>query len=145
MAAILELRVRLLADKHLETRPQALARNLEDTEEAVIAHFAGSLSAEDKALVRAARRVRNKLLHCEFWTAEERLLSLNMSVARSDIIAFSFDTGEERSLDQLTADPSDARVFPWVLNGMAPGGLFETAEQTFTEAINIIIRLLDQR
>jgi hypothetical protein len=144
MAAILELRIRMLADKLPETRPKALAHRLEDAEDSIIAHFAASLSTADVATLQAARRVRNKLLHCEFWTAEKRLLSAERRVVRPEVVALALDTGQEWDLDQLTTAEGEPRLFAWVLNGMAPGGLFGTAEQTFIEAVNIIIRLLDE-
>src|SRR5437879_236229 len=76
LAADYELRVRLLADKTPALAQWATAKNLQDVETPLIAHFSASLTDEEKKLLAIVRVLRNKLLHGEFTTARSKLEEL---------------------------------------------------------------------
>lgn len=70
-AALMELEMRLLANKVKEIEEASFAWNVSKTEDAVIKHFTKEelLTEEEGRLLTAARDVRNKFLHGEFSTA----------------------------------------------------------------------------
>lgn len=148
-AAVSELRLRLLADNTPALRSIAMAHNLEAVEEAILEYFDRLLSDSEKADVRAARQVRNKLLHCEFWTAERRVLNAGGSVAGGGVQMIDLLAGQN-ILESIRNGPrvplreipkTEPRIFGWIMEGAAQGGLFEEAEHMFCSAIRVTERL----
>jgi hypothetical protein len=74
--AIYELRMRLLADKVPELQQSAYGERLKDVEKLVVVDFAGALSDADKSVFERCRQLRNKLLHCDFHAARQKLEEL---------------------------------------------------------------------
>jgi hypothetical protein len=140
MAAIFELRARMLADKVEALRRTALAHQLDTTLGAVIQHFCGVITADEVSTLRTAQQVRNKLLHCEFWTAKARLERAGVPVATANVSLGCFETEDVTPLAQL--DPTQPRLFGWLIASAGSGELFELAEHAFTAAIMVIERLV---
>lgn len=74
-----ELSMRMLADKVPELRAFAHSKKFEDIEDEIIKHFGDLLSDEDKKTLSASRVLRNKILHCDFEAARDKLDELGLS------------------------------------------------------------------
>lgn len=83
--ALYELRMRLLADKVPELQKSAYGEDLKDVERLIVAHFAGSLSDEEKILFERCRQLRNKILHCDFLAARKKLEELGANPQRGNV------------------------------------------------------------
>jgi hypothetical protein len=148
-AAISELRLRLLAVNTAAIREYATRQKLEDVESAILSHFEKVLTDSEREDIGAARKVRNKLLHCEFWTAEKRVVEAGRTVRSAGMrmlnltekssILESIEHGTRVPLREVGA--ADPRIFGWIMEGATDGGLFEEAEHIFCNAIRAIERL----
>ena len=74
--AVIELKLRLLADKTPGLQEYAHVQKLEDIEAEVARHFGSSLSEADKKTLSLCRQLRNKVLHCNFRAARDKLEEL---------------------------------------------------------------------
>ena len=74
--------MRMLADKGPELRPFAHSKKFEDIEDEIIKHFGDLLSDDDKKTLSASRVLRNKILHCDFEAARNKLDELGLSPKR---------------------------------------------------------------
>ena len=83
--AIYELKMRLLADEIPELQQAAYDRNLGDVEKLIIKHFDGSLSGDEKNTLELCRELRNKVLHCDFLAARDKLTSLGVEARRGNV------------------------------------------------------------
>ena len=66
LAAIYELRMRILADKSKKTKAVSMSNNLEEVEKQIFLYFDKELTQEEKILLSKCRKLRNKLFHSEF-------------------------------------------------------------------------------
>jgi hypothetical protein len=142
MAALLELFVRHLADCTPQLRPVAMAHNLVTTEDAILAHFAPVLLPGESNAIRAARGIRNKLLHCEFWTALARIEGTGRVPHRPPVTMVNLATGVV--LDAVDVGETEPRIYGWVALGAAKGGFFEHADEAFSEALRAVKRLFGE-
>lgn len=159
--ATVELKLRLLADKIPALQEFAHKRKLENVEAAVTRHFATDLSDANKETLRLCRELRNKILHCDFRVARDRLEELGVprphgSVKKVDVSGLSRAQIAER-LTKATADIKDSyefvadtqttdpgSVFGWLYE-MGQAGDFHYAVAEFEKASTILDRLANLR
>lgn len=157
--AAIELKMRLLANKIPALRGFACAKNLEDVESHIVCHFAGELSEYDCQTLRLCRQLRNKLLHCDFHAARNRLNELNVpsgqgGVRQMDVSGLSGHQIEERigavvsgarNIARPIADASstkDGGIYGWLLElGCADD--FTKVIEAFKAAAVIVARLIE--
>jgi hypothetical protein len=139
-ASLLELWVRHLAEATKELPALAHARNLATVEDAMISHFKNALSQLDAEALAHARDVRNKLLHCEFWTVKALLDAAGANPHMPDATLIDLKTGSAKPASDAGA--SDPCIYGWLWMGAAPGGIFEQADAAFAAAICVVKRLM---
>jgi hypothetical protein len=83
--AIYELRMRLLADKRPELQQAAYGRHLIDVEKLIIKHFDVLLNDDEESTLELCRVLRNKVLHCDFLAARDKLTSLGVETRRGNV------------------------------------------------------------
>jgi hypothetical protein len=156
--AVLELRLRLLADK-VPALDYDVDDRFFDIESKVIAHFAASLAAEECDVLRQCRQLRNKIMHADFHQARKQLQQLGApalrgGVRRIDIAGLSGPALPEKLIAAASGDPgsfthvSDLNstaaggVFGWLLE-LGNAGDFYNASTVFKRASLIVDRLCD--
>jgi hypothetical protein len=154
--ALYELRLRLLADKVPELQKLAHAQRLEDVETLIVSRFSSVLSEDEKETLRLSRQLRNKILHCDFHAARNKLKKPGIDtprgdVKKADVRGLSGSQMVEKIADLVASVPgtfdyvADAKVgagivFGWLLEaGLA--GDFNKATEVFARAAAIIDRL----
>lgn len=158
--AIIELKMRLLANKVTELRDFACVKNLEDVESQIVVHFANELTEQDCQTLRLCRQLRNKVLHCDFHAARGKLAELGVSssgqggVQRVDVSGLSGRQIAETisavvsgttSIAKSMADTSSTRegsVYGWLLE-LGNAGDFTNATEAFKAAAVIVDRLIE--
>lgn len=149
-AADYELRVRLLADKTPALAKWATAKNLQDVEIPLTAHFSASLTEDEKKLLATVRVLRNKLLHGEFTTARTKLEELGhpKQTAKINVVKLpdplhlegfhaAVQAAEPFAVDSA---PDGGNLFAWVLQ-LAADGSFDAAAKAFQRGLDVINRL----
>ncbi|MGC1779277.1 MAG: hypothetical protein WBB34_15135 [Xanthobacteraceae bacterium] len=150
--------MRMLADKLPALRPFTHSRKFEDIEVEIIGYFGTLLSDEDKQALSAARMLRNKILHCDFEAARNKLDELGLSpkrgVVRKAMISPSMPAeaimqtiravaeGRGGVLISNTPGKAHANLFGWMME-LAAGNGFVLALSAFQRAGAIIERLLN--
>lgn len=115
--AVVELKLRLLADKIPTLQRVAHTQKLEDIENEIAQHFGHALSAAEKNTLALCRQLRNKILHCNF------------SVARA-------------RLSELGAEPQSARVRKIDLTGMGANEIRAKVEQAIVQNQGTLVSAL---
>lgn len=155
--AIVELKLRLLADKIPALQKYAHAQKLEDIETEVARYFGTSVSDEDKRALFLCRQLRNKVLHCNFRAARDKLEELGDKPGRGGVKAVNVSGLSGASLAekirgavagvkgtfQYVADTSSTNpgsVFGWLLE-LGAAGDFRKAVDAFKNASAIVDRL----
>lgn len=156
--AIVELKLRLLADKIPALQQFAHQQRLQDVETAIAQHFGTVLSAEDMSTLKVCRQLRNKLLHCDFNVAREKLEKLGArprsgGVRKVDVSGLSGRQMREKLVAAFANSPGTSEIvadietqkpgsiFGWLLE-MGNGGDFQLAENAFIAAAAIVDRLI---
>ncbi len=151
-----ELKMRLLANKTKEIKDSALAFKLEKVEEAVINHFkiSQNISNAEIELLSTSRKIRNKILHCEFDTALKLIENHNKKPLQGPSVkvlhigdkrgqdlldAIFYIANGSKSIEELTENEKD--LFGWLMQIQQTGG-FKEAYKTFIESNKIIERLI---
>ena len=159
--AIVELKMRLLANKIPELQSFACARNLKDVEARIVRYFANQLSEQDCQTLRLCLQLRNKVLHCDFHAAREKLTELglpsgNGSVQKVDLRDLSTQQKVEKISEvahgkinnaQTIAESSSTKegtVYGWLLE-LGNAGDFTKASNVFRAATVIVDRLVELR
>ena len=83
--AVLELKLRVLANKVPELRQFAHEKVLENVEKQICEHFSHQLAETEKPTLGRCRVLRNKILHCDFRVAREKLTELGGKVAPGNV------------------------------------------------------------
>jgi hypothetical protein len=155
--AVLELKMRLLANKVPRLRP-FVDEHLEDVEEQIITAFAKHLSDTEQAQLQTCRQLRNKVLHCDFPKARSKLHELGAPKVRGGIRQFRFNsqTPEGIAKDLEDAAPgrvagrevadmtskAEANIYGWLLE-LGTAGDFQRAADVFRVACGILDRLFE--
>jgi hypothetical protein len=154
--AVYELYVRLLADKMPELQQSAYGERLEDVEGLIVAHFSSALTEDEKNHLQLCRQLRNKLLHCDFYAARNKLREMGANPQPGNVrrIDISGLTGQQM-LEKITAASSGppgsseyvadrrseaGRVFGWLLDA-GEAGDFAKAASAFARGASIVDRL----
>lgn len=156
--AVVELQLRLLADKIPALQQFAHEQILKNVEAAIAKHFGAALSDTEKETLRLCRELRNKILHCDFRVARNKLEELGGKSQHGGVkeIAVHGLTGAQVAekltsakadvegtfqyvADTKTTDPGN--VFGWLLE-MGNAGDFQQAANAFKGAAAIVDRLL---
>lgn len=135
LASRFELELRVFAEELPQTRGKAFEK-LEAVSLALCTAFPAAFGAQEKRALDAARKLRNKLTHCEFWTAE-RIIEEHSGPLPTTGSVCTYDPliGVRTNRDM---DRSDARIYGWLMEATGTGGMFERAEVIFGEAIRIL-------
>ena len=135
---VLELKYRLLADMRPTLRPVARAQKLGDVESAIVNEYRPHLSEREVKLLNDVRVLRNKVLHCDFDVAHEKLRDMGVHLLDGLVTQVNVSTGDATP---VTADVEWKPVFGWLLQS-AMSGMFKQAELRFYDVIAVIDRLL---
>jgi hypothetical protein len=152
---IVELKLRLLADKVPALQAYTHQQRLEDVESAVAQHF--DLPAAEKAKLTLCRELRNKILHCNFSAARGKLgdlgavthgggvkkLSvggLSATEVAKKLAATDANTPGAFELVASTTAKETGSLFGWLLE-TGNAGDFQRASEAFKAAATIVDRL----
>lgn len=155
--AVVELKLRLLADKIPSLQKFAHVQRLEDIENEIAQYFGKTLSDKDKNTLALCRQLRNKILHCNFSVARQKLAELGTEspsggVKKVDLAALNHAQVQSKAEKAIAGNPdtfvyvSDspttnaASVFGWLLEVGASGDLI-AAVKSFREAAAIVDQL----
>lgn len=153
--AVLELKLRMLCEAVPPLRALAHAGRLEDAENAVVAHFAAQLREGDAERLATCRRLRNKILHCDFRFARQKLADAGGEVgegairllripedgmAFEQLVSALRDPTNSFQVVSSTSSTRDGTVFGWLLE-LGAAGDFLQAAKGFREAALILDRL----
>jgi len=156
LAVVFEVNLRMLCEKHEETRVKAYKKDLEkEVLRAVISRFQSTLAEEDKALLRNSVQLRNKLVHAKFaeanWLLETKFgfhgapVVKQIKFKEGESVLDTLDealegegTREVRGLKQ-----KDAATVLWYLEFGGKGG-FGAAATVFRKAIALVDRLVHE-
>jgi hypothetical protein len=83
--AVLELKLRLLADKVPALQSFAHAQKLEDIETQITRHFGAALKEAEQKTLALCRVLRNKILHGDFRAAREKLTELGKETSSGGV------------------------------------------------------------
>jgi hypothetical protein len=154
--AVLELKMRLLANKVPDLRPY-VGERLEDVEDQIVRLFGDRLLATEPEQLRSCRQLRNKVLHCDFPRARTTLHELGAPRVRGGVReihitdptgaglvkhladAVSNKPGASRAVADLTSR-TDSNIFGWLLE-LGAAGDFRRAAEVFRATCGIVDRL----
>lgn len=157
--AIIELKMRLLANKISELQDFACAYKLEDVEAQIVCYFANEISEQDCQALRLCRQLRNKVLHCDFHAARGKLAELGVPTGYGGVQKVDIQGLSSRQIEQKIGEVSSGKVniaqtiagssstkegtvYGWLLElGMA--GDFTQASNAFKAAAVIVDRLIE--
>ena len=155
--AVVELKLRLLADKIPSLQKFAHAQNIEDIENEVAQYFGQALSEDEKSILALCRQLRNKILHCNFSVAREKLVELgaepkSTGVKKVDLNGLNAAqilakakqaiAGNQGTFEHVSesATTTPGSVFGWLLEVGVAGDLLK-AVSAFRDAAAIVDRL----
>jgi hypothetical protein len=155
--AILELRLRLLADKVPELQQYARGQiKLVDVETAVVQHFVSCITEEEETTLELCRQLRNTILHCDFWAARDKLEQVGVATQRAnvkkvDICGLSGAqmaakitdavANVEGTFEHVADTPSEpGKVFGWLMEAGSAGDFIQAAK-VFAHGAAIVDRL----
>jgi hypothetical protein len=153
--ALVELRLRLLADKVPQLQSIAHDEKLWKVENLIAQHFANALTDEEKEALGLCRELRNKVLHCDFRAARGKLEQLGADAQRGNTkrVALHGLLGTQMAEKIARVEAGDATAFEYVANSQGPGtvfawlieagaaGDFNQAANAFARASEILHRL----
>jgi hypothetical protein len=154
--AVLELKMRLLANKVPRLRP-FVDGHLSQVEDQIILVFAEHLSTTEQDQLATCRQLRNKVLHCDFPSARSKLHELGAPQVRGGIREFRFTSQTSEGMIKDLEDAASGRVggrevaemtskgganiFGWLLE-LGTAGDFRRAAEVFRFACAIVDRLV---
>lgn len=154
--AVYELYMRLLADKVPELQQSAYGRRLKNVEELIVVHFSSALTDDEKNHLKLCRELRNKILHCDFHEARQKLEEIGASpqragVSRTDISGLSGRQMRGKITAALSGAPGMSEyvadlgsragtVFGWLFEAGGAGD-FAKAASAFARGAAIVDRL----
>jgi hypothetical protein len=139
LAATLELKCRLVADKTPELEKEAHG-SLAALVDALVAEFEADLAEEDARVLKLAQRLRNKVIHSDFHDARQILGELSGSdLPSGGVHHVDLKTGDVGTVSD-SKSTANGRVFGWLLE-LSSAGAFLTCERVFSRAIEIVNEL----
>ena len=85
-AALFELRMRLCAGTIQSLQDREIDTSLAMVRDAILEHFKSALNDENVDLLKKATVLRNKMLHCEFSTARQKLNEIQPKARQGAIV-----------------------------------------------------------
>jgi hypothetical protein len=155
--AVLELKLRLLADKVPALQSFAHAQSLAEIETQIAHHFGAALTEEERKTLCLCRVLRNKILHGKFRAAREKLTELGIEtqhggVKKVDLAGLSTSQMTEKITHAIAGTPGSyehvadteakalGSVYGWLLE-VHRAGDFRQAVDAFKKAAVIVDRL----
>jgi hypothetical protein len=154
--AIVELRLRVLANKIPELRKFAHEYKLQNVETPIMLYFAGALTEEEKSTLTRCRELRNKILHCDFRAARKKLDELGVKTQRGNVKKVDVSglsgaqmreniahvvANEEGAFEYVSDSEAGADdIYGWLFE-MGAAGDFTEAARAFAHAATIVDRL----
>lgn len=159
LAVMQELKVRLLANKTREIQDSAYAFKVSDTEDAILKYFSDKkmLTEDESKTIVATRKIRNKVLHCEFDAAVKlieaasgkplpgpgvKVIKIAENATGEDILKSIFGDAIERK-DVKDTTLKEGGLFGWLLD-LAQRGGFSAAIEQFKKSLEVIDRLTSE-
>jgi len=156
-AALIELKLRMLADKIPGLERYAHEHTLANVEKQLVAWFGAEMQKAEADLLEQVRVARNKLLHGDFRTARELLHGLGVPEAQGGVRLIEFQGrdaggmlaqidaaagGEPGSFSLVSdaASTADGGIFGWLLE-LGNAGYFPYASEVFKRAAGLVDRL----
>ena len=134
-AGLFELRGRLLAGRTSGLEGYSCCEKFYDTETQLLQYFDSKLTDSEKVILSNARKIRNKLLHCDFSPATDRIEKL---------IGKSLDGGViHLNLDDYKATPVKGQSNPSLFGSFLEfwnSGALEEAYDVFCNGLKIYNR-----
>ncbi len=155
--AIVELKIRLLADKIPALQQLAHDQKLENVELLIAEQFPDHLAAEEIETLKLCRQFRNKILHCDFRTARTKLQQLGIETQHGEVKLVNIRqvSSPEQFVAKIAAVKANVpgsfeyvsdlpdkagSVFGWLIE-LGSAGDFVRAAECFAHAAGIIDRL----
>lgn len=149
----LELKLRMLCEAVPDLGKYAHER-LEDAETAVVDYFSNDLTPDEQLLLTTCRQLRNKVLHCDFRAAREKLKAAGVNPGNAGVqflripdsgdpgkqITEAIATGERLQTVSATESTRKGTVFGWLLE-LGSAGDFQRATEVFQRTLDILGRL----
>jgi hypothetical protein len=156
--AVLELKLRLLADKVPALQSFAHAQRLEEIETKIAQHFGAALTEAEKKTLAQCRVLRNKILHGNFRAAREKLTELGKvtpggGVKKVDLGGLSAPQMRTKVTQAIAGEPGSYQsvadteakapgsVYGWLLEVHTAGDLRQAVD-AFQQAAMIADRLV---
>lgn len=156
--AVVELKLRLLADKIPALQKYAHEKSIANIELEVAQHFANFLSEEDNKTLSLCRQLRNKIFHANFSEARSKLVALGGRAQRGGVIKVGSSglssikpaekitnaiSGVEGTFEYIadTETSKPGSIFGWLLEITESGDLLQSID-AFKKAVAIIDRLM---
>ncbi|HPI40815.1 MAG TPA: hypothetical protein PLJ21_08410 [Pseudobdellovibrionaceae bacterium] len=132
IAVVVELKLRLLANKIPHLQDFALAQRIYDTESAVLPYLVGQglISDAEKKHIESSRKIRNKIFHCEFESAVRLIEELRGNELSPGIVTAA-------KIDELPGDNILDKILGFanaVQSGTSTSGVFKVEKSTTQEA-----------
>ena len=157
--ALVELKLRLLADKVPALQKFAHQQRLQDVEAAIVECYGTFLLEADKGTLKTCCQLRNKILHCDFSAAREKLEALGFKprsggVRRVDVAGLSGPQIRDKLAAAFANIPGTSEpvaegmtkaphsIYGWLLE-MGNGGDFQLGANAFRAATAIVDKLID--
>lgn len=147
-----ELFLRMLCEHVPELQEKSFARSLGNIEPDVARCFAADLTTDEAELLRRAKRLRDKILHCEFDDARRRLDQMGLRAAGDTIVRVDLPDGFDimSTIESAIAGSAGTPVrstdmrgggfYGWLVE-MAQSNSFEQAFDVFDTACELVQRL----
>lgn len=146
-AALIELRMRMLTEKVPALRKYAHDQQLANIETQIVNWFGTRLSEEDARRFEQCRQARNKLLHCDFSVAKEKLHEMGVQARSGKVISMQLSEGsllaQVGAALQGTSESAvmvselrvtkGASIYAWLIE-LGGAGYFQEAVRVFGEA-----------
>lgn len=153
--ALCELYLRLLAGKTPALEAIAVDARLEDVELGIVAEYAKYLDPGEVELLKRCRQLRNKLLHCDFREARQRLHALGAPRNTGGVV--HVELGEARGVEVIetllaaaagrgsravaaSGSTVEGSVMGWFLELGASGDM-DSAIGVFRRVSDLVLRL----
>jgi hypothetical protein len=152
-AALFELRMRMLAGGIPGTQDKAIDVKLSVVRDGILAHYAEKIRADETQLLRHACTLRNKLLHCEFSSARQKLETLDPKPRDGGIVRLDFGSDHQKIFEAIAGRDVGQRpvaqtktrtlrdVYGW-LNECQGANEFDEASAVFEQANSLLENLL---
>jgi hypothetical protein len=153
--ALYELRLRLLADKVAGLQSLAHTPKLIRVEALIVKHFASVLTKDEKEALILSLELRNRILHCDFRAARNKLQQMGVEPQRGDVkkvdVAGLSPAQMVEKIESVAANlpgtfsyvadsGGEAGVLGWLLE-LGQAGDFMQAVNSFERAAAIVDRL----